>query len=183
MTLELPGWLEAQFPAGWTRRLVDVGGARMCVSEVGEGRPVLLVHGNPTWSFLYRNVIGGLSERFRCIAPDYLGFGLSDRPEGYGYAIEDHVRTVAELVDHLDLDGYVLVGQDWGGPIGTGVSVDRAERVRGVTLGNTWFWPATPSFVPFSLFMSTGPMQRRILERNFFVERLMPSVMTRKLTA
>ena len=74
------------------------------------------------------------------------------------------------------------MGQDWGGPIGTGVSVDRADRVRGVTLGNTWFWPATASFRFFSAVMSSRPMQRRILEKNFFVERLMPNAMTRKLT-
>ena len=163
-------------------RWFDSSAGRMHYIDEGSGTPLLLMHGNPTWSFLYRHIIGGLRDRFRCIAPDYLGFGLSERPEGYGYTIEEHVRTVGELVDHLELDGYVLVGQDWGGPIGTGVSVERADRVSGVTLGNTWFWPATPSFALFSRVMSSGPMQRRILERNFFVERLMPYAMSRNLS-
>ncbi len=142
----------------------DSSGGRMHYLDEGSGPPLLLCHGNPTWSFLYRHIVSELRDRFRCIAVDYLGFGLSDRPEGYGYTIEEHVRTVGELVDHLGLDGYVLVAQDWGGPIGTGVSVDRAERVSGVTLGNTWFWPATPFFQVFSRIMSSGPMQRRIIE-------------------
>jgi haloalkane dehalogenase len=163
-------------------RWFDSSAGRMHYVDEGEGPPILLCHGNPTWSFLYRHIIVGLRDRFRCIAPDYLGFGLSDRPEPYGYKIDQHVRTVGELVDHLELDGYVLMGQDWGGPIGLGVSVDRAARVRGVTVGNTWFWPANAFFKTFSRFMSSGPMQRRILERNFFVERLMPGAMAKKLS-
>lgn len=163
-------------------RWFESSAGRMHYVDEGSGPPLLLCHGNPTWSFLYRHMIGELRDRFRCIAPDYLGFGLSDRPEGYGYRIEGHVQTVGELVDHLDLDGYFLMSQDWGGPIGLGVSVDRADRVRGVTVGNTWFWPATALFKVFSGFMSSGPMQRRILERNWFVERLMPGAMARKLT-
>lgn len=155
---------------------------RMHYVDQGSGPPLLLLHGNPMWSFLYRHIIERLRDRFRCVSPDYLGFGLSERPEGYGYTIEEHVGTVGELVDHLELDGYVLMGQDWGGPIGTGVSVDRAERVRGVTLGNTWFWPATPFFRFFSAVMSSRLLQRRILEKNFFVERLMPSAMARDLS-
>src|SRR5262249_21132622 len=96
--------------------------------DEGSGPPLLLCHGNPTWSFLYRQIIRELRGSHRCVAPDYLGFGLSDRPDGYGYTIAEHVTTVGELVDHLGLDDYVLVAQDWGGPIGTAVSVDRADR-------------------------------------------------------
>lgn len=151
--------------------------------DEGAGLPVLFCHGNPTWSFLYRHVIRALRDRFRCVAVDYLGFGLSERPEGYGYRIEEHVRTVGELVDHLGLEGLVVMGQDWGGPIGTAVAVERAERIRGLVLGNTWFWPSDAvSFKVFSKVMGSGPMQRLILERNFFVERLMPAAMARKLT-
>lgn len=151
--------------------------------DEGSGPPLLLLHGNPTWSFLYRHMIGELRDRFRCIAPDYLGFGLSDRPEGYGYTTEEHARMVGDLLDDLDLDGYLLMGQDWGGPIGLAASVDRAERVRGIVLGNTWFWPVPTSFAIFSRVMSGWPMQRLILERNLFVERLMPAAMSRNLTA
>lgn len=156
---------------------------RMHYLDEGSGPPLLLCHGNPTWSFLYRHLVGVLRHRFRCVAVDYLGFGLSDRPDRFGYTIEEHARTVGALVDHLGLDGVVLMGQDWGGPIGAAVAVERAGRVRGVVLGNTWFWPSdAPSFRVFSKLMGSRPMQRLILERNFFVERVMPFGMVRKLT-
>ena len=133
-------------------------------------------HGNPTWSFLYRNIILALRDRYRCIAPDYLGFGLSQRPAGFGYKVDEHVRVVGEFVDHLGLDGYLSMGQDWGGPISTAVAVERADRVRGIVLGNTWFWPAdTLPMKTFSKVMSSPPMQYAILRRNFFVERLIPA--------
>lgn len=138
-----------------------------------EGPPILLCHGNPMWSFLYRHMIARLRERYRVVAMDYLGFGLSQRPNSYGYTAAEHVRVVGELVDHLGLDGYVFMGQDWGGPISLGVAVERADRVRGVILGNTWFWPAGPRLRLFSWAMSTDLMQRRILDRNFFVDTLM----------
>jgi haloalkane dehalogenase len=155
---------------------------RMHYIDEGSGTPVLLCHGNPTWSFLYRGIVTRLRDRFRCVAVDYLGFGLSERPDRYGYTIDEHARTVGELADHLGLDGFLVMGQDWGGPIGTAVAVERADRVAGVVLGNTWFWPATWRFRLFSRIMSSRPMQRKILDDNFFVENLMPPAMTRRLT-
>jgi haloalkane dehalogenase len=141
-----------------------------------QGLPLLLFHGNPTWSFLYRHIIVALRDRFRCIAPDYLGFGLSDRPAGFGYTIDEHARVMGEFVDHLALDGYLTMGQDWGGPISMAVAVERADRVRGVVLGNTWFWPTDVlSTKIFSRVMSSPPLQYAILHRNFFVERLIPA--------
>ncbi len=141
-----------------------------------KGPPILLCHGNPTWSFLYRNIVIALRDRFRCIAPDYLGFGLSERPAAFGYTIEEHARMVGEFVDHLGLENFLTMGQDWGGPISMAVAVERAERVRGVILGNTWFWPTDEIGMKiFSRVMSSPPMQYAILRRNFFVERLIPA--------
>ena len=156
-------------------RWFDSSQGRIHYIDEGEGPPLLLCHGNPTWSFLYRNIILALRDRFRCIAPDYLGFGLSDRPPGFGYKVDQHARVVGEFVDHLGLDGYLTMGQDWGGPVSMAVNVERADRVRGVVLGNTWFWPAdTWSTKLFSRVMSSPPLQYAILQRNFFVERLIP---------
>jgi haloalkane dehalogenase len=149
-----------------------------------KGSPLLLCHGNPTWSFLYRDIIVALRDRFRCIAVDYLGFGLSERPAGFGYTIDEHARVVGEFVDHLGLDGYLTMGQDWGGPISMAVAVPRADRVRGIILGNTWFWPTDALTTKiFSRVMSTAPMQRAILQRNFFVERLIPPATAKRLSA
>jgi haloalkane dehalogenase len=149
-----------------------------------QGPPILFCHGNPTWSFLYRDIIVALRGRFRCIAPDYLGFGLSERPPGFGYTISEHAAAVGELVDHLGLDGFLTMGQDWGGPISMAVAVARADRVRGVVLGNTWFWPAdTRTMKAFSRILSSPPMQWAILHRNFFVERLIPTATAHKPSA
>lgn len=167
----------------FTSRWFDSSQGRLHYIDEGTGPPILFCHGNPTWSFLYRNVIAGLRDQFRCIAPDYLGFGLSDRPSGYGYTVEEHARVVGELVDSLGLDGYVSMGQDWGGPVTMAVDTVRADRVRGIVLGNTWFWPADGlKMKVFSKVMSSRPMQSAILKRNFFVERLIPVGTTRTLT-
>jgi haloalkane dehalogenase len=157
-------------------RWFDSSQGRIHYIDEGDGPPLLLCHGNPTWSFLYRNIAIALRDRFRCIAPDYLGFGLSDRPSGFGYKIDEHARVVGEFVDHLGLDGYLTMGQDWGGPISMAVAAERAERVHGVILGNTWFWPTDELTTKiFSRLMGSPPMQWAILHRNFFVERLIPA--------
>ena len=167
----------------FTSRWFDSTHGQMHYIDEGAGPPIVFCHGNPTWSFLYRDIITRLRDQFRCIAPDYLGFGLSDRPLGYGYTIEEHATVVGELVDHLKLDGYVTMGQDWGGPISMAVDTARADRVRGIVLGNTWFWPADdPRMKLFSKVMSSRPMQRAILNKNFFVERLIPMGTSRTLT-
>jgi haloalkane dehalogenase len=165
-------------------RWFDSSRGRIHYIDEGNGQPILFCHGNPTWSFLYRDIIVALRDRFRCIAPDYLGFGLSERPDGFGYKIDQHARAVGEFVDHLGIDGYLTMGQDWGGPIGLAVAVERADRVRGVVLGNTWFWPTDVLTTKiFSLVMSSRPMQRAILRRNYFVERMIPLGTHRRLAA
>jgi haloalkane dehalogenase len=160
----------------FTSHWFDSSRGRVHYLDEGSGPAIVLWHGNPTWSFLYRDIIRKLRDHFRCIAPDYLGFGLSDRPPGFGYRIEEHASVMGELVDHLGLDGYLSMGQDWGGPISMTVGTARADRVRGVVLGNTWFWPADdPATRIFSKVMGSWPMQRAILRRNFFVDRLIPA--------
>ncbi|HSN86511.1 MAG TPA: alpha/beta fold hydrolase, partial [Thermoanaerobaculia bacterium] len=99
--------------------------------------PVLLLHGNPTWSFLWRKVIA-LLPGFRCVAPDLLGLGLSDRlPRISDHSVERHGAAMAELVEKLDLRRIILVGQDWGGPIAAQVGARMPERISGVVFGNT----------------------------------------------
>jgi len=160
----------------FTSRWFDSSPGRVHYIDEGAGPVIMFFHGNPTWSFLYRDIIVGLRDQFRCIAPDYLGFGLSDRPSGFSYRIEEHARVMGELVDHLGLDDYLTMGQDWGGPISMAVATARADRVRGIVLGNTWFWPtADLSTKAFSKVMGSPPMQWAILRRNFFVEKLIPT--------
>ncbi|MEV0296245.1 haloalkane dehalogenase [Nocardia sp. NPDC050710] len=152
--------------------------------DEGAGPTLLFCHGAPTWSFLYRHIVKELRDRYRCIAVDYPGFGLSERPAGFGYTVAEHTAVLGELIDHLQLDGFVLMGQDWGGPIGLGAVAARADRVRGIVLGNTVFWPIEAmANRAFSMIMSSRPMQRRILEKNFLVERVLLAELGHELTA
>lgn len=151
--------------------------------EEGEGQPILMCHGNPTWSFLYRHVVKSLRDRFRCIAVDYPGFGLSDRPRDYGYTPGEHAAVVGALVRELDLSQLIVMGHDWGGPIGLSVACSDPTRVSGLVLGNTWFWPTDGGARVFGRVMSSGPMQRAILNRNLFVERILVGGMARRLSA
>jgi haloalkane dehalogenase len=112
------------------------------------GQPVVLLHGNPTWSYLYRHFIEALAEAgFRAVAHDELGFGRSDKPHGEDeYSIQRHVKHFTALMDELGLDGVTLVVQDWGGPIGVNWAVDNPERVRRLVLLNTWPGGSMPDF-------------------------------------
>jgi haloalkane dehalogenase len=163
-------------------RWLESSAGRVHYVDEGQGQPILMCHGNPTWSFLYRNVIRALRGRFRCIAVDYLGFGLSERPAGYGYTAAEHATVVGELVRALDLSDLIVMGHDWGGPIGTSVASSDPGRVSGLVLGNTWFWPVDRRGRIFSRIMSSPPLQWAILKRNLFVERLLPSGVDRKLS-
>jgi haloalkane dehalogenase len=164
-------------------RWFDGAGPRVHYIDEGKGPVVVMFHGNPTWSFLYRKVIQALGGKFRCIAMDYPGFGLSDRPAGYGYTSAEHAEVAGKLVDHLGLDHFTVVGQDWGGPIGMTVALDRADRVSAMVFANTWYWPAEGSLTIFSQVMSTPPLQWLILQRNFFVNFIMPRSVAKGLDA
>ncbi|MEU8034795.1 haloalkane dehalogenase [Streptomyces sp. NPDC049099] len=165
-------------------RWFDSSVGRLHYIDEGSGPALLFCHGSPTWSFLYRHIVKGLRDRYRCIAVDYLGFGLSERPRDFGYTIAEHTMVLGELIDHLQLDGFILMGQDWGGPIGLGAASTRAARVRGLVLGNTVFWPIERlANRAFSAIMSSRPIQRRILERNLLVEQFLLGKLGPTLTA
>jgi len=156
-------------------RYADVAGSRVHYVDEGTGPPLLLLHGNPTWSFLYRNVITGLRDRYRCIAPDHPGFGLSRAAPGYGYTPAEHARVLEGLVTHLDLSGVTMMVQDWGGPIGFAVATRQPRRFAAFVIGNTWAWPKSdPGTQLFSRLLG-GPVGRRLIaNRNVFVEKVLP---------
>ncbi len=116
-------------------------GATIHFIDEGQGPLLLLLHGNPTWSFLYRNIVLGLKDRFRCIAPDYPGFGMSIASAGYGFTAAEHANVMAEFVEALDLRDFTIMMQDWGGPIGFSIALRHPDRVRGFIIGNTFSWP------------------------------------------
>lgn len=151
--------------------------------DEGAGPTLLLMHGNPDWSFLYRKIVLALRGDFRCVVPDYPGFGLSIHPPDYGYTAAEHATVIGELVDHLGLTDVVVMGQDWGGPIGMDVASRSPERIRGLVMGNTWFWPGDDRLTKlFSKSLGSPPMQRLIKQRNIFVTQLMKRALRVKLS-
>lgn len=144
--------------------------------DEGQGPVILLLHGNPTWSYLYRNVIKELSGECRLIALDYPGLGMSQAPTDYSYTPKEHSEAVAEFIRRLDLKDFVLVVQDWGGPIGFNYAVSHRQNLRGIVVMNTWAWPTTlPAMKLFSFAMGGWPfgywLQTR---RNFFAKKIVP---------
>jgi haloalkane dehalogenase len=117
----------------------QVEGLRLAHLDEGEGAPVLFMHGEPTWSFLWRKVIPPVMEAgFRCIAPDLAGFGRSDKPTDVGwYSYDRHTQLMARLLEDLDLKGASIVVHDWGGPIGLRLAVEQAERIERIVILDT----------------------------------------------
>ncbi|OFZ19198.1 MAG: hypothetical protein A2X94_11285 [Bdellovibrionales bacterium GWB1_55_8] len=119
---------------------VEFSGRKIHYFDEGDGPVVLLVHGNPTWSFLYRKMIPLLAAGgFRCVAPDLLGFGLSDKPiHESAYSFRGHVDILTKLITELNLKGVTIVGHDWGGPISFRYAIDHKDNVRGLVILNTF---------------------------------------------
>lgn len=145
---DLPDWLAKLVP--FERHLVDVGDQQMHVMESGQGRPVVLLHGNPTWGFLYRKVAAELAgEPLRVIMPDLIGFGFSSRPASTSdHNLTNHAAWFGQFLDALELDDLIFMGQDWGGAIGTLALADRPGRMTGLVLGNTAVTPPKEGFNP-----------------------------------
>lgn len=105
--------------------------------DQGSGEPVLMLHGNPTWSFYYRNLVRDLRDRYRCVVPDHIGCGFSSKPQYYPYTLARHILNVERLVEHLDLRNITLVVHDWGGAIGMGFAARNPERIARIVVLNT----------------------------------------------
>jgi haloalkane dehalogenase len=177
---QLPGWVAPDlYPFG--SRYLELGAARVHYVDEGQGPSLLLLHGNPTWSFLYRDVIQGLRDSFRCIALDYPGFGLSRPAPGYGFTPAEHSQVVERLVLELDLREVTMMVQDWGGPIGFAVAGRNPDRFRAFVIGNTWAWPKSDPGTQFFSRLMGGPVGGYlILRQNFFVEQIIPRNVKRK---
>ncbi len=166
---------EYPFESHWFER----NGTFLHYVDEGQDLPVMMLHGNPTWSFLYRKVIKQLNGSVRSIAPDLPGFGYSDHPPDYDYEPHQHADWIDSLTDHLSLDRFILVMQDWGGPIGMSIAVNRPDRVAGLVICNTWCWPQNNLETRIFSSLAGGPIGKYlILKRNFFARRLMPLGMT-----
>jgi haloalkane dehalogenase len=179
-----PPWVpQALYP--FESHFAVLNGTSLHYVDEGDGPPLLLLHGNPTWSFLYRELIKGLRDRYRCIAPDHPGFGFSRAAGGYGYTPAEHAQVLEQFVLQLGLGGVTMMVQDWGGPIGFAVATRHPERFEAFVIGNTWAWPKSDFGTQLFSRVLGGPLGRYlILKRNFFVERIIPGgVRRRKLSS
>ncbi|WP_163559309.1 alpha/beta fold hydrolase [Halomonas sp. NO4] len=157
-------------------RYFAVPAGRLHYVDEGTGSPIVMLHGNPTWSFLYRDLIQRFRAKYRCIAVDHLGFGLSDKPREWRYLPQDHAKNLATLIDELGLKDITLVLQDWGGPIGLNYAVAQPDKIARLVLMNTWAWPVDRDFhfIAFSGLMG-GPVGRWLIRRyNAFARLLLP---------
>jgi haloalkane dehalogenase len=171
-----PTWVDDDlFP--FESRFVDIAGHTVHYVDEGLGPTLLLLHGNPTWSLLWRDVIRELRADFRCIALDYPGFGLSAAKPGYRYLPEEHAEVVTGFVDALGLKEVTLVGQDWGGPIGLATAQRRPGVFDRLVLANTWAWPVNGvlHFEAFSRIVGGLPMRFLVRQFNLLVTAFIPT--------
>ena len=166
-----PAWVPARlYP--FEDRWAEIDGHRVHYIDEGTGPPILLLNGNPSWSFGWRDVVLRLRGQFRCIAMDYPGFGLSTGAPGFDFRPSSQSRVVEALVDELGLEGLTVFGYAWGGPIGFGFAGRRPELVRALVIGNTWAWP--DSRLPARLFSALmgGPLSPLLVDRLNLMLRL-----------
>lgn len=149
-SITLPNEIKNLYPFH-TKKFETLPGIFQSYVDEGEKdkEAVLLIHGNPTWSFFYRNLIHGLKNKYRIIAPDHIGCGLSDKPENFSYRLQDHVENLKRLVNHLGIQKYHLIVHDWGGAIGTGLAVSNPAQVQSITYMNTAAF--TSSKIPWTI--------------------------------
>lgn len=181
-----PEWLnENEYP--FKSHFFSTSVGNMHYVDEGEGDPIVFVHGNPSWSFEFRNLIKDLSTTNRCIAPDHIGFGLSDKPSEWSYLPVEHAKNFEQLMESLDLEKITLIVGDWGGPIGLSYAIAHPEKIRNLVVTNTWIWSVENDlyFQAFSGFMG-GPLGKWLIEKyNFFANNVVKAAFgdKRKLTS
>ena len=153
---------------------VEIDGIRLHYLDEGSGPPILMVHGQPTWSYLYRKMIPPLvAAGYRCVVPDLMGFGLSDKPaDESAYSLQRHVELVTGLVEKLTLQGVTIVGQDWGGPIGLRYAIEHQDNIRALVILNT---------LVRTLPSDLRTMHMRIMIKVLFQNGAFPSFLIRRL--
>jgi len=172
----IPAWLDrTEYP--FRANYLETPHGTMHYVDEGSGDVILFVHGNPTWSFEHRRLIKHLSANRRCVAPDHIGFGLSDQPYAVSYLPQFHAENLARLIDALGLTHITFVLHDWGGPIGMSYALDHPANVARIIAYNSWFWSVrgNTTFERFSGFVG-GAIGRALCRYvNLFPRVLLPA--------
>ncbi|MBS2036552.1 alpha/beta fold hydrolase [bacterium] len=161
--MNLPTEVAALYP--FESQHHQLGNVRMHYLDEGAGKPLLMVHGNPTWSFYFRNLIQEFRPRRRCVAPDHIGCGLSDKPQNYRYCLARHAANLESLILNLDLRDIDLLVHDWGGPIGLSVATRHPERFDRIMISNTAAFRS--KHLPRLLWAARIPLLGEFLIRGF----------------
>lgn len=132
--------LEKAYP--FRSQFLQLGDHGIHYVDEGKGQPILMLHGNPTWSFYYRNLIQTFSTKFRTIVPDHMGCGFSDKPQDYEYTLENHIQNAYKLIRFLELKQIILIVHDWGGAIGMGLATRYPELFDKIIILNTAAFPS-----------------------------------------
>jgi pimeloyl-ACP methyl ester carboxylesterase len=167
-------------------KYMEIGNHKLHYIDEGNGEVLLFVHGTPSWSFDFRNVIKILKKKFRCIAFDHFGFGLSDKPIDYDYRTRNHANTLATLTEHLQLQNFSLVLHDFGGPIGFSYAIQHPDKIRSLIVLNSWMWSheSEPEFNKLKRILKNPLLPFLYLRLNFSARYLMPaSFGDKKLTS
>lgn len=146
-------------------RYFPIGEHTLHYLDEGVGEPLLMVHGNPTWSFYWRNLIVGLRDQWRAVVPDHIGCGLSDKPQRYPYCLRQHIENLVLLIEHLDLSSITLLAHDWGGAIGLGAALRVPDRFARLILFNTGAFP--PPSIPKRIRLCRTPGLGPVAVRGF----------------
>jgi len=149
----------------FTSHFHDLNGLKLHYIDEGKGPVIVMIHGNPTWSFYYRNLIHTLKKNFRIVAVDHIGCGLSDKPQKYEYTLAQHIDNVLSLISALNIDRFSLVLHDWGGAIGMGVAGSYLDKVDKIVVMNTAAFRS--SRIPFRIRLCRIPVLGEILVRGF----------------
>ncbi len=153
--------LHPEYP--FTSHYAEIGGHRLHYLDEGEGAVVVAVHGNPTWSFYYRNVVSYLKKSFRVIALDNMGCGFSDKPQDYPYTLERHIQNLTELLTLLKIERCSFIVHDWGGAIGLGYTVRNPAKIEKLIVLNTAAFRSRR--IPFRIRLCRWPVIGDILVR------------------
>jgi pimeloyl-ACP methyl ester carboxylesterase len=168
-------WLDRkEYP--FESKYLNINGQSLHYIDEGKGAVLLFVHGTPSWSFDFRHLIKKLSKRYRCIAIDHIGFGLSDKPEQYDYSTINHGKTLEAFVRYLSLREITLIVHDFGGPIGFYFAINNPQLVRNYVVFNSWLWSSAsdPEFMKLSKVLKSPLLPFLYLYLNFSPRFLLP---------
>jgi pimeloyl-ACP methyl ester carboxylesterase len=165
--------LDYPFPSNY----FSVDQHRLHYVDEGEGETLLFVHGTPSWSFDFRNLIKVLSKQYRCMAIDHIGFGLSDKPEHYNYRTQNHSAVLDKFISAKQLNDITLIVHDFGGPIGLHVAIQHPEKIKRFVILNSWLWSSAhePDFIKLSKILKSPLLPFLYRYLNFSPRFLLPN--------